>query len=97
MENGGREGDLGSESDEENDSQKNTSDTGRTENSRESRKAVISSSNLAHVLVLSCCSSRLDSNFQGLQRDYGVAYPSRVGQLSWKWSCDGGNWLGQFH
>lgn len=95
MENGGRERDRGSESDEDDDSQQNTSDTGgwggRSYIRNTAKETAVQS--VCHI------SSRswLDGRFQGLQRDRSVPNPSRVGQLSCEWRPDTGNWLGQLH
>lgn len=89
MENGGRERDHGSESDEDEDSEQNTSDTGRPKTRVDTPQPRVGLS--FHCLY--GARSRVDSEFQGVWRNGSVPNPGRVGQRS----RDAGNRLGQLH
>lgn len=102
IENGGRERDHGSESDEDEDSEQNTSDMGRlrTAATHRSQSRVLQQPVIICPFAFIVCivsRSRMDGEFQGLWRDCSTPSSSRVGQLSWEGSKDTANRLGQLH
>lgn len=94
MENGGREREQGAESDEEDndDFQRNTSDSGRDASCQSANPGRVQLNELMDLVFR----AGLDSKFQGLQRGPGVPEPGGVGRRT-EWCTVAGIRLGQFH